>query len=186
MIERVTVKEVSPVLRGSGVGTRTLAVKRIDVLDPQTAREVAQIAETFRRGQLDRELRDIKANLDVRCVWDSFRTSHRYALTQPPDADTAKAADALCRYVAGALGIDPPPLHWIKALSAGAVPFALGTSQAVLGAQRADGIFARADAGMSFAETMSIVAHEVRHAAGGDEDEAASYEQQWHDRLAVR
>jgi hypothetical protein len=90
----------------------------------------------------------------------------------------------MVRLTADDLGIAPPKLDWIKALPFGAETYDVSTARVVWDLYIPDGICVRADAGLDGRKLMSIVAHEVKHAAGGDEAEAQIYEREWFDRLA--
>lgn len=115
-----------------------------------------------------------------------------YVDAGPPIPEIADAAESMLRICARELGIDPPPLIWMMAETPAQAAWAaerprewphIFTDRRLYGAfhEHTGTVWCRSD--LTLDRTLTTVAHEVRHAAGGDEDEAQAYEARWRNTL---
>ncbi|MEO5874775.1 MAG: hypothetical protein ABIS86_21265, partial [Streptosporangiaceae bacterium] len=197
-LKRLRVWEVSPVLVGAG-RTATLSTKSAVQSTAVTA-ELRRLHEEFLR----REVRCVKerfmarqARLEVAAA--RFRkleeTGYWYTDCSAPSAAHAKTAALMMELCAAELGIEAPlpVLVWFTPESAKAKAYvkqygvrdwsSLGSEDPLWGAYRKNDHTVWISAGLPVGQAMEIVAHEMRHAAGGDEDEAQAYERAWSAKL---
>lgn len=203
-IDEVTVTEVSPVLKGAGIGTRTLSIKHrgADQLPAELVSSCLQhLAEhkAAERAELDRIYANVvfgSAQQTLASLVDHQRRQRVYVETQPMNATVAAEAKEVCQVASAELGIEPPPLYWYRPATAqekdfhdrfAYLPGELFTDERNLSGLCRPGdrpvIAVRANLARDY--LLSVVAHEVRHAAGGDEDEARLYERDWLERITA-
>lgn len=180
----------SPVLRRELTRAKAL----LDAQEADAMATLQALYDQYQHASLDYEHERYKATTAHDQTTRILRawTSCFYTAVDHPDPVLARAGQACLEMCAAELGIDPPPLTWMVPESAKERSYAerymrdwdhLELDARVYGAYHlATGrVWVRADLG--FEKTMQYVAHEVRHAAGGDEDEARAYQAQWAARL---
>lgn len=184
VIEAVDVKEVSPVLMGEGIETRTLATKSASASSTGLS---ARWTPVWLKDVLEMKTRLDLHDIGVRCELDQIadRHAYRYSLAGPPDAKAARAAEMMINLAARDFGISSPPLGWIVPAKSGDGDLKFGVD--IAGVCAEGNVLIRADRWKSipFGENLLTIAHEVRHAAGGDEAEAVAYEAEWSGRLGL-
>lgn len=206
-LEAVELREVSMVIQGASIGSHTVGVKCTDcgskspadtfTNNPALDRELAKAGRFLREHDraINAELQAIYDNLQLAIAYDESRDllAYFYSEVEHPDPALARAGQACLQMCAAELGIAPPPLKWMVAETAAERAYVdrhgardwdhLVSDERIYGAfQPYTGrVFVRAD--LSFDLTMQYLAHEVRHAAGGDEDEARAYQAEWASRL---
>lgn len=114
--------------------------------------------------------------------------AHWYVLSSAPSLRAKELVEASVSFFAADLGIDAPRQAWIRAVP---TQEALGGDRQKMVSAECDAaglcltrptgqtgpaVMIRSDLGLSPRRLIMVVAHEVRHAAGGDEDEAEAYE----------
>lgn len=190
----VDVHEVSPVLLGAGAGTRTLAVKAAgDHLDARARAELMAIQARNERGVLKGIQERFMTSL--RAAEEATKARCWYSQVWPPAGfdHTAKAIMRICAAELGMPMDELPTLEWFADESPGELEHAtkygdrpwphFWHDKPVAGLY--DGgektIWIAAD--LSLPEALATVAHEVRHWAGGGEDQAQAYERAWAAKL---
>lgn len=195
----VTVFEVSPVMKGAGSRTRTLAVKRdARPLDgrhdarrrmlERMSMEPDDMGPTTRDVLISTHMKLIHMNLtrDIEAATrpvleKAFRSvAIGYSEDQPwvVLSEARSAAKAAVETYAPLLGIDPPVVRWFSEEQD--EEFAdfrsLEPLQGLCRPKAAPGeIWLHSE--LSAADAWSIAAHEIRHLAGGSELEARVYEE---------
>ncbi len=168
IISSVDVHEVSPVLKGASIGTRTLAMK-----DSTRAEMLAIRGSLFgdeqARGDLEREyLRMVKISL-MSCRGSAVQDADDHHEPVPEGRIPARIrelAEAAVKLAADHLGIDPPAVFWYKDRTGQS----LGRAYQGYGGE----LWLRAD--LRGRELVRVVAHEVSHCKGYGEPEAQAYE----------
>jgi hypothetical protein len=197
-IEEVQVFEVSPVLRGAGVGTRTLAVKHNrppGELDAETRAWMERLAVVNTCEIVKRNLRDLEEREHARTVlMEAERhVSSWYvelAADEVPAWKRVIVDSALTKHCERLKVAPRPRLRWFRSETDGerdylemygesARPGFGWPSDQLLGkaVSWAGEVWLNADALCQAAELDAITGHEVRHMAGGDEDAARAYEE---------
>lgn len=211
-LEKIKMFEVSPVLVGASVGTGTLAVKARTGDEAALLAEGKRHADAY-NAKLRAELASIAAGLlklEARALLDGHERAVGDALERRrpegpvrwyriipghPDSTLGKAGAACVDLVAAELGIPAPGLSWIVPETAQEAAYAakwarewpavpVRTRTGIWGACVPNrGIFVRAD--LPFEALVETVAHEVRHAAGGDEPAALAFGREWRRRITL-
>lgn len=195
----VRVVEVSPVMRGAGVGTRTLAVKQAgDGLDPHTRGWLRRLAEKNEHEQAATVLAKSRELLNRMEQWAVLVDAERQLITswyvelapiEVPEWKRVIAETALARH-AHELGHTPlPDLRWFRAeetaerhyLELYGEPARIGwgwTGEGkLLGRAYPPDNQVWLNAAMHHAADIdAITGHEVCHLTGGDEPAAQAYE----------
>jgi len=177
-LEQVNVVEVSPVLQGAGVNTRTLSAK-CDRCEASVAGQVCpeELAE-LRQIRDAVELRGVKNRLELRTLaLEARKHLERPYSEVAPDLIPAaiRSAAAAARGAAAAdLGIAPPSIRWFEPARGKAADFTHEKNINGLGVAGSGEIWLRSSMGTR--EAASVAAHEVAHLAGFDEDRASMYE----------
>lgn len=195
LLEQVHLHEVSPVLVGASVGTRTLAAKRFDPGAAGVLAEGKRHADAY-TARVRAELQSIYLGL-VKAAVDEHQARKEATcfvrLGEHPDPGLAAAAVACAEVCADELGVALPGVCWVLPETARHRAYAerygtrdwphLVVDEDVLGAyRRSTGtVFLRADLG--FDRLLPVVAHELAHHAGADEPEARAYQAEWARRL---
>lgn len=175
----VVLHEVSPVLRGAGIGTRTLAVKRHDdqaagVL--AAARRHVADYETEQRAASD-YVRSIAAKLQdegLMARWctelsDWWDTDLHPVSEASVSGGLSHAAKSFVAHFARKLGISDPSVKWFREPGPVSIFGAanVATKTIMLNADQRD-----------LAELWVTVAHELLHLTGADEKAARAYEKE--------
>lgn len=198
-LEELAVDEISPVLKGAGIGVRTLVAKSASAnragLDLATRAELelrrAKLSSDRAGELLERlERSAVKAELAAELAELRDRASIHYREVAAAGVDQAKrnAADALLRFCARDLGLDPAPaLRWF--IAEGPEERAYVAAHGVRdwdGFARLtahDGLARKTEndawihAALPFHRCLYVVAHEARHhwqfrtGAGADDPE---------------
>ncbi|MGH3775772.1 MAG: hypothetical protein ACRDRR_08545, partial [Pseudonocardiaceae bacterium] len=172
------VHEVSMVLLGAGVGTRLVSVKRSAPHTELSGADAEQLQRIRLRGIRDRSAEGMQADaLRQELSAIAAKHSHHYSEDKEsavPEASWHAARAATDTYSVQ-LGIKRPRIRWFSAEDDPEyVEFS--NLRPLLGKADLyrDQIWLRRD--LDPADAWSIAAHECRHLAGGDEDEALTYE----------
>lgn len=222
LLERVKLHEVSMVVQGASIGSRTVGVKCTECAasshhedDPELRRVLTdakrhvddyELAERKALAELERIYKGLlhAEQVELERQFDRFESKviadrerakglRYYTACEHPDQVIARAGMACLQMCSAELGIEPPALSWMLPETAEERAYFetygvrdwdyLPVDCAVYGAFHiATGrVWIRADLG--FEQTMHYIAHEVRHAAGGDESQARAYQTEWASRL---
>jgi len=172
-LEQVRVDEVSPVLRGAGVGTRTLGVK-CDSCQAKTGPcpdELAELA-AIRDGVTLRE------QFEKRAIIEEARKHLRKGFVEVPPASvpaaTRSAAAVSCRTAAERLQVSTPSIRWFEPAPYGkSADFTRQTDIDGMAGPGDKEIWLRAD--VTASRAAEVGAHELAHVVGWDEDRAALF-----------
>lgn len=106
-LDRVKLHEVSMVVRGASVGTRTLAVKREDTLSPDSRAELLRIRDGIEAYRLEREAEQTQARQVL------AETAHLLEEADKPSGGKMAAARKMATAAAHAAGLSSvPPVRW--------------------------------------------------------------------------
>lgn len=219
ILKRLDPYEISPVLRGAGRETLTVAgsVKcdgcatrhQSGDLDARTRAELAAIAADMKEHERKEAaatrmwLAEVAANVQ-RAEMDAIasnlkstaadeqqreRTAMYWSESAAPSAVVEHAAWAALKVCSRDLGIDLPLLRFFAPETPAERRYAdvhgdrdwpyFVTDEKVLGAYQPAFKTVWIARDLRADRLIEIVAHEVRHAAGGDEDEARTYQSRW-------
>jgi len=174
-LEQVNVVEVSPVLQGAGVNTRTLGVK-CDSCAAKTGPCPAELAE-LKAIRDAVELRGVKNRLELRTlVLEARKHLEREYSEVSPDlipATIRSVAVVACGAAAADLGIAPPTIRWFEPARGKAADF---THQKDINGMSIAGsgeIWLRWSMGTR--EAAETAAHETAHLSGANEDRATMF-----------
>lgn len=197
--------EVSPVLLGAGIGTRTLATKSVDdrIIHPT----LAEARRHIREWEDERAADEAKASEYLRSIAGRFflQEAHDflveldsqpeffYSETRDPDWETKALAEGLLRVCADEFGIPPhkwPQLMWFDEETPAERAYAKERGQRdwphiPVSPTRLRGIWDSYDnrvwvkVGQSLDQMVDTVAHEVAHAAGHGHPYADDYGKRW-------
>ncbi|GAB2820592.1 hypothetical protein GCM10022221_18150 [Actinocorallia aurea] len=195
-LKSLAVHEVSPVLVGAGRGVRTLSAKSASTDRAALQREHERFLRHEARGQ-HRRFVETSQRLELSAIRERIRedSGFTYSECAAPSLGHQAAAEMMMHTTARELGIEAPlpRLLWFSPETAAEKAYArkygcrdwdaIATDVPVRGAYRKGDHTVWIAAGLSHADVMATVAHEMRHAAGGDEQAAQDYEQGWHARL---
>jgi hypothetical protein len=174
ILKRLRVHEVSPVLVGAGVDTRTLALKgRGDAHDEAVQRELLAIRTKLTLDMADTTLERAKLQDEVRREFEKALL-HYCEVTTGIDPHKRQAAEALARWCARDLGLDPPPiLRWFEEEGeeerAYVARYGVRDWEGFAKITRHNGLARKTQgdawvhAGLPFHTTLNVVAHELRH-----------------------
>lgn len=193
ILQKLDLHEVSPVLLGAGRQTGTVAgsVKSAD--DARLRSELAAIKSNLTAGEdrLRDEVRAIKDRLALCAIKDDHdrQTRRHWSECPPPPPATVSLAWRVLKLCSDQLGVDLPLLRWFGPETPDEADYAakhgerdwphFRTNEDVRGAWQGHCRTVWIAADLSTASLIATVAHEVRHAAGGDEADAQAYEKQW-------
>jgi len=172
-LHSVRLHEVSPVVRGASVGTRTLTAK--GTFEPGELAAISRAVREEQAEQLQREwLRFVKMQL-MSCRTDSAPATddgvEPVSERAIPEGRRNLAAGA-AKIAAAHLGIPTPSIFWFRPKR--------GSRGAPLGlAYRGYDGEIHLNEKLSDARLAEIVAHEVAHAAGADEPAAQKFEKRF-------
>ena len=137
------------------------------------------------------DLRAIALRSELCAIKEAVREqtlSHWSECAAPPEP-LQKAAWAVLAMCARELGVALPLLRWFAPETEAKAAYAkrhghrdwpgFSTDIAVRGAWQKGTRTVWVASGLPLNRTLATVAHEVAHAAGGDEDEATNYERRW-------
>jgi len=175
-LEQVRVDEVSPVLRGAGVGTRTLGVK-CDSCQAKTGPcpdELAELA-AIRDGVT---LREAHRQFEKRAIIEEARKHLRKGFVEVPPASvpaaTRSAAADSCRTAAERLQVSTPSIRWFAPAPYGkSADFTRQTDIDGMAGPGDKEIWLRAD--VTASRAAEVGAHETAHVVGWDEDRAVLF-----------
>jgi hypothetical protein len=191
-LRKLVTHEISPVLLGAGVGTRTLAgsVKSsaspaaVDLGELRRIRS-AVVGPTAVERQ---ELAAIRDRLELCEIRDAVRDATRRWWTEAPAPAPATSAAAWATLAAAAseLAVDLPLLRFFGPESPAEAAYrkrwgeppgpAFSTDIGVRGAWHEPTWTVWIAANLTAADVVATVAHEVAHAAGADEAQAQAFE----------
>ncbi|MCX4587470.1 hypothetical protein [Streptomyces sp. NBC_01481] len=181
-LKRLKVHEVSPVLRGSGINTRVLAVKSYssvkDELNSIYAELQHDILDEIART-LDRDMKCAAIQSELEAAARTVSIGYSNDLEWAVLSETKNAAKAAVAEYAPRLGIDPSSIK-IKYFSEEADPEFVDqwSLQKLRGYCRpiAEPNVVWIHSELDACDAWSVSAHEIRHIAGGSEDDAMVYE----------
>lgn len=197
ILESVRLHEVSMVVRGASVGSHTVGVKSQPV-DPALERELGRAKsniDAYNR-RLIAEMEEIRSGLDLAIAVRESRDllGHFYTACDHPDPVIDRAGRACFEMCCEELGLERrPKLLWMTPETVDERNYVrrygfrdwthLFSDVPVYGAYQPafDAVWVRTD--LSFEKTIEYVAHEARHAAGGDENDAYAYQALWAGRV---
>lgn len=200
ILQKLALHEVSPVLVGAGRDTRTVAGSVKSAEDPRLRAELVAIRANLTAGddRLRDEVRAIKDHLELCAIRDDLaRQTRRYwSECAPPAPSTVDVAWKVLGLCCAELGVDLPLLRWFGPETAAERDYAaqhgerdwpaFATDENVRGAWQKGYRTVWIAADLSPRNVIATVAHEVAHAAGGDEDAAQAYEALWFASVANR
>jgi hypothetical protein len=167
IIRAVDVHEVSPVLMGASIDTRTLAVKGHPDFDRAELLRIRDRIVEEQRGELTQlYLRFLKSGVDCRA---SASTGDPEDFRPVPTATipsrTLAAASRATKASAAHLGINTPTMYWFSQKKCTLLGRAFrGEGEIWLNCRLGEG------------EVGKVAAHEVAHCKGFDEHQAQAYE----------
>lgn len=201
-IKRTQVHEVSPVLLGAGIGTRTLATKSAE--DWRSHPALAQAISWFEdHERQEREASEFLRNIAAKhCLREAKHTLdelndqrwYHYVRSTDPDGRLTTLAYATIKMVGDELGIPKlkrPSIKWFTSETAEARNRAKKTGAYLLDDRLPDvpcpivGLWDATDnaiwvaVGQSVPETINTIAHEMAHVAGLPHPEADHYGDKW-------
>ena len=177
-LEQVNVVEVSPVLQGAGVNTRTLSAKcdrcQASVAGEVCPDELAELA-AIRDGVT---LREAHHQFEKRAIIEEARKHLRKGFVEVlpasvPAATRSAAADS-CRMAAERLQVSTPSIRWFEPAPYGkSADFTRQTDIDGMAGPGDKEIWLRAD--VTASRAAEVGAHELAHVVGWDEDRAALF-----------
>lgn len=201
ILKRLQVVEVSPVLRGAGVGTRTLSAKGDgrsgdgdSSITPATRDELSKIKGALAASMAATEVRRIHASMRARDEWQRFKATsqrfeHHYEEVSPTliNAEKLAAAEAMVGATCSYLKVSPPPsLHWFVQEGERARAYAAKYGRADIGGfshpdllrglchKSSRQIWIAAD--LDEPSTLAVIGHEIAHLSGANELMAEVFE----------
>lgn len=176
-LKRLKVHEVSPVIAGAGIDTRTLALKQA------TDQDIAELAAAFH------EIQHKSERLDAQMAAREFerlteRVTKPFAYAYLPKGENYRIEAAVASFAnmaAEDLGIKPPAtIRLFRAAAAGEhADFRRAVKTCGLAQLADDSIAVAADLGLEPGLLAMITAHEVAHLAGADEIAAEAFERKF-------
>lgn len=179
-LEQLAVHEVSPVLVGAGTGTRTVSAKQAGGGDPAEQVEIERIYLKTIAAENELQMQLHADRVELLKAYRSVAVDYSEDLPRAVPLDSRTAAAAAVATYAPSLGLKAAEIR-VKWFSGEHDPeFVEFTSlRPLLGRcqPKADPrvIWLRSD--LDEADAWSIAAHELRHLAGGDEDDARVFEE---------
>jgi hypothetical protein len=179
IISRVDVHEVSPVLKGASIGTRTLATKDATRAEMTAIRDSLFGEEGGARRELEREyLKMVKTSSLVLYRGEAVQTQddHREPIPEGRIPERIRGlAKAAAKLAADHLGIEAPQVFWYEDRTGQT----LGYAYQGYGGE----IWIRHD--LRGRELLRVAAHEVSHCKGYGEPEAQTYERTFIEEVLV-
>jgi len=175
-LEQVRVDEVSPVLRGAGVGTRTLGVK-CDSCAAKTGPCPEELAEL--KAIRDKvALHEAHRQFETRSVIEQARKHLQRGYIEVPPASvpavTRSAAAVSCRTAAERLQVPTPSIRWFAPAPYGkSADFTRQTDIDGMAGPGDKEIWLRSD--LDASKASEVASHETAHVAAWDEDRAVLF-----------
>ena len=190
----VDVYESSPVLRGAGLGTRTLAAKSDEAV--RLRRELVEIKGRLLDAIRREDVLAVRDRLQLCAIPEAgvAQRAMHWSACASPDQQRQRAAWVALKAHCAALGVDLPLMRFFAEETPAEASYAkrydgerawpaFETDEPVRGAWQAWSRTVWVAADLPLKTMLATIAHECAHAAGADEAEAQLYEKKWADIL---